>query len=483
MDQFFEFAYSVVRRAERYLTVQNGDQDQDGVDGALTQMDYLLGYTRDICENVPEERTVQAQELFDVLINYSSRLRDLLQEDENGTASVFPITQHTKVDGKIFLLEDDLAELRFEGFTVNDIAKLYGVSKRTVTYRLADAGLNRKYSELSDVDLDRVIVDILNSFPNVGYRYINGQLKSGGLTVQRTRILASMRRLDPYGIANRFFHFVPRRIYSNAGPNALWHIDGNHKLVRWGFVIHGIIDGYSRMVISLVVATNNRASTVLQAFLVGAEAWGVPSRVRSDCGGENFGVARWMEHYMGPNRASIIMGPSVHNQRIERLWRDLGRVVIKLFRSIFIHMENMQILDMTSARDMMVLHLVFTERIQNKLNSFISFFNNHKLRTEGEKSPRQLFVLGCNQKGLKGFALEEILSVDNALPNADVDVAENFPQYLRNQVGHSRILSRCAIKSAVSLLKLSCVKEVWHPCKHAGSVDLDNASTVIFPWI
>ncbi|KIJ99156.1 hypothetical protein K443DRAFT_62827, partial [Laccaria amethystina LaAM-08-1] len=29
-------------------------------------------------------------------------------------------------------------------------------------------------------------------------------------------------------------------------PNSLWHIDGHHKLIVWGIVIHGIADGYSR---------------------------------------------------------------------------------------------------------------------------------------------------------------------------------------------------------------------------------------------
>ncbi|KAI6006192.1 hypothetical protein F5J12DRAFT_721182, partial [Pisolithus orientalis] len=27
-------------------------------------------------------------------------------------------------------------------------------------------------------------------------------------------------------------------------PNALWHMDGHHKLIQWGIVIHGFIDGF-----------------------------------------------------------------------------------------------------------------------------------------------------------------------------------------------------------------------------------------------
>ncbi|KAE9382610.1 hypothetical protein BT96DRAFT_778281, partial [Gymnopus androsaceus JB14] len=40
-------------------------------------------------------------------------------------------------------------------------------------------------------------------------------------------------------------------------PNALWHIDGHHKLIMWGFVIHGVVDGYSRIVPGLKASTNN----------------------------------------------------------------------------------------------------------------------------------------------------------------------------------------------------------------------------------
>uniref|UniRef100_A0A1X7V5A2 Integrase core domain-containing protein n=1 Tax=Amphimedon queenslandica TaxID=400682 RepID=A0A1X7V5A2_AMPQE len=40
------------------------------------------------------------------------------------------------------------------------------------------------------------------------------------------------------------------------------HIDWYHKLIRWSFVIHGSIDGFSRLITFLRIATNNRAKTV-----------------------------------------------------------------------------------------------------------------------------------------------------------------------------------------------------------------------------
>ena len=51
-----------------------------------------------------------------------------------------------------------------------------------------------------------------------------------------------------------------RRLYHFPGPNHTWHIDGNDKLVPFGFGIHGCIDGFSRYVVWLnVYSTNNFA--------------------------------------------------------------------------------------------------------------------------------------------------------------------------------------------------------------------------------
>ena len=93
-------------------------------------------------------------------------------------------------------------------------------------------------------------------------------------------------------------------------------------------MVHAGIDGYSRMIVFCKCSSNNRASTVLDAFLEGVHLYGLPSRVCSDQGGENTMVARHMIESRGAERRSIIItGSSVHNQRIERLWRDLFRSV------------------------------------------------------------------------------------------------------------------------------------------------------------
>ena len=92
--------------------------------------------------------------------------------------------------------------------------------------------------------------------------------------------------------------------------------DGHHKLVRWRIVTHCGIDGYSRVVVYMHSSTNNRASTVYDLFLRAVELYGLPSRVRCDQGTENIHVARHMLRHRGVERRSVLVGSSVHNQRL-----------------------------------------------------------------------------------------------------------------------------------------------------------------------
>lgn len=80
-------------------------------------------------------------------------------------------------------------------------------------------------------------------------------------------------------------------------------------------MIHGCIDGFSRLIMFLKVSTNNYAATILSAFVSAVVEFGLPSRVRLDKGGGNYLISQFMlEHpERGPNRHSVIVGRSVHN--------------------------------------------------------------------------------------------------------------------------------------------------------------------------
>ncbi|KAI9568502.1 hypothetical protein HD554DRAFT_2022046 [Boletus coccyginus] len=78
-----------------------------------------------------------------------------------------------------------------------------------------------------------------------------GFLRCQGYRVQYHRVVHSLRRLDRLGQVLRSRRIKRRRKYFVKRPNALWHIDGHHKLIRWGIVIHGMIDGFCRTVSNL----------------------------------------------------------------------------------------------------------------------------------------------------------------------------------------------------------------------------------------
>jgi hypothetical protein len=168
---------------------------------------------------------------------------------------------------------------------------------------------------------------------------------------------------------------------------------------RWRLVIHGGVDGYSRTPVYLYCSNNNRARTVLGLFREAILTYGLPSRIRVDKGGENVDVAMYLLHHplRGPGRSSVIVGKSVHNQRIERMWRDVYEGVAGFYYALFSHMESVNILDPDDDVHLFSLHTVFLPRINKHLELWRKAWIKHPLRTERNLSPEQLWTVGLQK--------------------------------------------------------------------------------------
>ena len=200
------------------------------------------------------------------------------------------------------------------------------------------------------------------------------------------------------------------------GPNRVWHIDGNHKLIKWRLVVHGGVDGYSRVITYLCCNTNNRAETVCNAFHSAVVNYGLPKKVMSDLGGENIQVwAMMIEEHGGPK---CVVSSSIH-ARIMRLWRDVHHSVTVVYANLFRELEAEGDLDHLNETDIYCLHYVFVPRINESLKSFSGAWNNHSLSTEHNQTPYQLFIKG--------------LIDNNSDSDSDSDSGAEVPQPVGNE--------------------------------------------------
>jgi len=125
-----------------------------------------------------------------------------------------------------------------------ELARVLGVHRNTLHLYMKSQGIERRYTCISDADLDKLIGEFKARRPESGIQYIVGFLRKSGIRVQYHHIIQSVRRIDRLGQTLRERRVMTRHKYHVERPNALWHMDGHHKLIRWGIVIHAFIDGF-----------------------------------------------------------------------------------------------------------------------------------------------------------------------------------------------------------------------------------------------
>lgn len=98
-------------------------------------------------------------------------------------------------------------ELHHLGNSWKDVASALGVDRKTLYNHLRASGLassRPEHTDISDDNLDTLVMEISQSHPFSGIAIIDGHLKGRGFFVPRERIQESLRRVDPMGVLLRY---------------------------------------------------------------------------------------------------------------------------------------------------------------------------------------------------------------------------------------------------------------------------------------
>ena len=210
---------------------------------------------------------------------------------------------------------------------------------------------------------------------------------------------------------------------------------------------------------------------VLELFEAAVAAHGQPSRVRSDFGTKNVDVAWYMLYVKGINRGSMITGTSVHNQRIERCWGDVKRVVVRHFQNIFYFLEHNHLLDPLNELHLISLHYIYLLQINRAVREIARDWAHHPISTAHNRSPHQLWHYGMTRL----FHID-LQSADKALLNTwddygidkeapypdmetdnDVVIPESLIHLNENQQSHiwNRQLTPCSMTTMKELIYIN----------------------------
>uniref|UniRef100_A0A0W0G1F3 Integrase core domain-containing protein n=1 Tax=Moniliophthora roreri TaxID=221103 RepID=A0A0W0G1F3_MONRR len=213
----------------------------------------------------------EVAELFGVLIKQLSEAEEMAKTgaDTSNIHMVAPVTivksgkcgRPKKIPNPFLLRKAMDSSCRI---SKSELARTIKLSWESLLKYMKKFSIESRYSSITDKGLDNIAREVRGSQPETGHWYLAGHLSSAGIKVQKERIRQALICVDPIGQAIRNKETAEDHMYCVPRPNAMWHIDRHHKLIRWGFVIHGIIDGFCRTVVGLQASTNNRASTVLK---------------------------------------------------------------------------------------------------------------------------------------------------------------------------------------------------------------------------
>ena len=246
----------------------------------------------------------------------------------------------------------------------------------------ASQSLTRKSNVTHEQLCEAIRNELGSSLSLVGYRqmYENLTLKYN-INTSKEKVRVALLEVDPEGVEQRRSRTIQRRSYYTEGPGDVFHIDGNDKLKKWGFAIHGGVDGFSRKILWLTVATtNNEPIAVANLFLNCVRRFLIaPKILRMDNGSENVHCNRLQEFFTGEENRSI-NAESVRNQRIESFWSRVKRYRTNWWIKLFRTMESEGLYNGELESHQELLLFCFMPVIQRELNDMLSTWNRRPVR-------------------------------------------------------------------------------------------------------
>ena len=179
-----------------------------------------------------------------------------------------------------------------------------------------------------------------------------------------------------------------------------------------------------------------------------------------------------MVNAWGEEARPVVVGSSVHNQRIERHNRAVNEQVFIGFKQEFYVLEREGILDPLNETDMFCLQYIYLPRINRRLTEFTDAHSNHALSTERNNSPAQLFWLNLHLTAFRegrssddawrGMNVRDLMS-SQTLPHVQVPHTSNplsNESYLRLQHNvdplsspSGKDLYRCAVQMVGEMMQ------------------------------
>ncbi|KAF9060018.1 hypothetical protein BDP27DRAFT_1164585, partial [Rhodocollybia butyracea] len=105
-------------------------------------------------------------------------------------------------------------------------------------------------------------------------------------------------------------------------------------------------------------------------------------------------------------RGSYIWGRSVHNVRIERLWRDVTQGFGTKWYNFFYDLEAEWGLQPDLDAHIWLLHYIFLPAINDDVLDWAEAWNHHTMTFDGEerqRSPRDMYFFGILQEDASGL--------------------------------------------------------------------------------